>query len=183
MNKLKKSKTLLFILSFFIIASFLYIWYTSIYLIPETPIPNGVQEKILTSQEVNFDQLIDGEWDNLIILSPYCDLKDDGKTFNINFKRLANKSIEYREGQSLFIFCKKDKIKSYFYIESSLAFVDHEVLPYSSKISKADAIFLSIKEGTTQKLILKNNSEEGIENLNCPSLYGQHKKSPLSRVI
>ncbi len=151
-----KVSTIIIIIFILIFSTFTI--FRSYYLIPETPIPNNVQEKILTSQEVNFDQLIDGEWDNLIILSPYCDLERDSKTFNINLKRLANTSIQYHEGQSLFIFCKKDKIESYFYIESSLAFIDHEILPYSCKISKADAIFLSIKEGTGQKLTLKNNA-------------------------
>lgn len=156
MNRLKWRKVLGITVLLFVLLFSFYYWYTSVYLIQETPIPSKVREKILNLQEVDFAKLIDGEWDHLIVLSPYCDLKGDAKTYRFNFRRLANKSIEYREGQTLFIFCKKDRIESYFYLQGSLAYIDHEILPYSFRIPKADATFLPVKEGKGQKINLKN---------------------------
>ncbi|WP_317366753.1 hypothetical protein [uncultured Tyzzerella sp.] len=146
-------KIFIFICILFSFLYGLYVWYNSSYLIKETPIPNDIKEKILELNEINFSELVDGEWDTLIIIPPYSDSKYIKKHFNININRLENSTIKYGDGQSLFIFCKKDKIESYFYIRYPLADIDYTSLNNVYKIPRNEAIFTYVKGETIPKLI------------------------------
>lgn len=128
-----------------------YFWYTSVYLIPEMDISNDIQEKIWESDEIDFSQWIEGEWDSLVIIRPYTDTKTVREKWNINIDRLENDSIKYADGQTLFLFCKKDEIEKYFYIKYPVE-IDDASIPDNERIPKDAAVFSSLQEGETRKL-------------------------------
>lgn len=69
--------------------------------------------------------------------------------------RLANKSIEYGDGQALFVFCKKGKVESYFYIPYTLADIDYTRLPKTQTVLRNEAIFSPVENKTTQNIELQ----------------------------
>ncbi len=145
-NKLKLK--IIILINSFLLLYLSYLYYENFYLIKESCIPKELIR--LESNKIDFDKLISGKWDNLIVVSPYT-LKDVEKNLKINLNRLANKSIDYGEGQSLFIFCKKNKIESYFYIPYDIAEVDFSNL-HNKKINRSDSLFLINKKGINPKL-------------------------------
>ncbi len=153
MSKLKKGSILAVIIVLFLLLFFW--WYDSVYLIQESSIPNEIQEKIHSLNEIDFSKLVDGDWDTLTIISSYTDQKEIQENFNININRLADKSVEYHDGQNLFVFCKKGKVESYFYIPDILADVDYTRLPKTQTVLRNEAIFSPVENKTTQNIELQ----------------------------
>lgn len=133
------------------LAFLFYFWYTFVYLIPEMDISNDIQQKIWESDEIDFSQWIEGEWDSLVILRPYTDTKTVREKWNINIDRLKNDSIKYADGQVLFLFCKKDETESYFYVKYPVK-IDDASIPDNERIPRDEAVFSSLQEGETRKL-------------------------------
>ena len=150
MSKLKKASILVAITVVFLLL--LYWYYDSIYLIQERNIPDEIQKKIHNLSTIDLGELIEGEWDTMTIILPYTDRKEIQKNFNININRLANKSIEFRDGQVLCVFCKKGKIQSYFYLPHTLADIDYTRLPNKQPILRNDAVFLPVEKKTNIEL-------------------------------
>ena len=134
------------------LSSLLYFFYENVYLIEETELPSSMQEKILESAEVDLDSLVEGAWDSLVIIRPYTQAKEVKENFGININRLKNGSIQYGEGQTLFVFCKGNYIESYFYMKYPIQ-VDYESFSYEKKIPRSDAKFQIINDGEMQNLV------------------------------
>lgn len=134
------------------LSSLLYFFYEKVYLLEESELPSSIQEKILESNEVDLDSLVEGEWDSLLIIRPYTQAKEVKEDFGININRLRNGSIQYGEGQTLFIFCKGNHIESYFYMKYPIQ-VDYESFSYEERIPRSDAKFQIINYGEMQNLV------------------------------
>lgn len=154
-KKIKLFKRILLLIIVFCSSCFAYFYGTSIYLIREIEIPKDVQTKIWDAEEIDFSQTINGQWDSLIILHPYIDAKTVKQNFNVNLNRLENKSIEYIDGQALFLFCEKNNIETYFYVKYPIE-IDYESFPDYERIPRNESVFSSIQEGETWKLVKIN---------------------------
>lgn len=148
----KRKITALLVMVFVLLVSS-YMYYSKIYLIDESSIPSEIQDRISKSETIDIGHLIDGEWDTLYIISPYTSIEEVKKEFGVNLDRLRNNSITYIDGQSLFVFCRDRQIQSYFYIKYPLAEVDYSSLPEKHMLPRGEAIFTSVNEQTTHKLV------------------------------
>ncbi|MGJ0848481.1 hypothetical protein SAMN02745784_02243 [Tissierella praeacuta DSM 18095] len=134
----RKTFFVLGIFSFILITT---LYYNSVYLLRESSIPHKIKTEISGLSSVNFDELVTGDWNNIVVVSPYTDSSEIKKQYNINFSRIANKSIEYGDGQSLIIFCEENKVESYFYIPYQVAVIDYSKLPKTQRIERENSIF------------------------------------------
>ncbi|MGL5440508.1 MAG: hypothetical protein ACRDA4_09055 [Filifactoraceae bacterium] len=145
----RKTFLVLGIFSFILIIA---LYYNSVYLLRESSIPSEIKTEISKLDSVNFDKLVTGDWNNIVIVSPYTDSSEIRKQYNINFSRIANKSIEYGDNQSLFIFCEGNKAESYFYIQYQVAVIDYSKLPKMRRIERENSIFTVERKNTGESI-------------------------------
>lgn len=102
------------------------------------------------SEEVNFQEITDFDWDNIYIFTPYSDPKnifkeDKIKNYNISF------NIEHLDTINMIAFVNQNKLVKFVEINRS-DFEFEKIENY--KVSKSDAIFNVIFDGGS-KLVLK----------------------------
>ncbi len=113
-------------------------FYTGVYLLDESSIPYEVTEL----GSINFDEIVSGEWNNIVIVRPYTPTSEIQEQYDINYQRLSNKTIQYADNQILLIFCDDNKVESYFYLPYQIATIDFDTLPTSLRIERANATFV-----------------------------------------
>jgi len=59
--------------------------------------------------KIDFSQLNDFEWDNLIILGPYSTIEEIGEKLNLNLKNISKNGIKYSDYYDLIVFLKNNK--------------------------------------------------------------------------
>ena len=100
-----------------------------------------IKQKIQQSEYVDFSKIVDGEWDNIILITPYTSKSEIKDKYGIDTNRISDFSIEYREDLVLIIFCNEKSIQDYIYWHGNILITEKEKLYDSIKIKREDAKF------------------------------------------
>ena len=100
-----------------------------------------IKQKIQQSEHVDFSKIVDGEWDNIILITPYTSKSEIKDKYGIDANRISDFSIEYREDLVLIIFCNEKSIQDYIYWHGNILITEKEKLYDSIKIKREDAKF------------------------------------------
>ena len=100
-----------------------------------------IKQKIQQSEYVDFSKIVDGEWDNIILITPYTSKSEIKDKYGIDANRISDFSIEYREELVLIIFCNEKSIQDYIYWHGNILITEKEKLYDSIKIKREDAKF------------------------------------------
>lgn len=100
-----------------------------------------IKQKIQQSKYVDFSKIVDGEWDNIILITPYTSKSEIKDKYGIDANRISDFSIEYREDLVLIIFCNEKSIQDYIYWHGNILITEKEKLYDSIKIKREDAKF------------------------------------------
>ena len=100
-----------------------------------------IKQKIQQSEYVDFSKIVDGEWDNIILITPYTSKSEIKDKYGIDANRISDFSIEYREDLVLRIFCNEKSIQDYIYWHGNILITEKEKLYDSIKIKREDAKF------------------------------------------
>ena len=100
-----------------------------------------IKQKIQQSEYVDFSKIVDGEWDNIILITPYTSKSEIKDKYGIDANRISDFSIEYREYLVLIIFCNEKSIQDYIYWHGNILITEKEKLYDSIKIKREDAKF------------------------------------------
>jgi len=100
-----------------------------------------IKQKIQQSEYVDFSKIVDGEWDNIILITPYTSKSEIKDKYGIDANRISDFSIEYREDLVLIIFCNEKSIQDYIYWHGNILITEKEKLYDSIKIKREDAKF------------------------------------------
>ena len=100
-----------------------------------------IKQKIQQSKYVDFSKIVDGEWDNIILITPYTSKSEIKDKYGIDANRISDFSIEYREDLVLIIFCNEKSIQDYIYWHGNILITEKEKLYDSIKLKIEDAKF------------------------------------------
>ena len=100
-----------------------------------------IKQKIQQSEYVDFSKIVDGEWDNIILITPYTSKSEIKDKYGIDANRISDFSIESREDLVLIIFCNEKSIQDYIYWHGNILITEKEKLYDSIKIKREDAKF------------------------------------------
>ena len=100
-----------------------------------------IKQKIQQSEYVDFSKIVDGEWDNIILITPYTSKSEIKDKYGIDANRISDFSIEYREDLVLIIFCNEKSIQDYIYWHGNILITEKEKLYDSIKLKREDAKF------------------------------------------
>ena len=100
-----------------------------------------MKQKIQQSEYVDFSKIVDGEWDNIILITPYTSKSEIKDKYGIDANRISDFSIEYREDLVLIIFCNEKSIQDYIYWHGNILITEKEKIYDSIKIKREDAKF------------------------------------------
>lgn len=106
---------------------------------------------VSSSKEINFDTMIDLDWDEMYVITPYKNPKEFFEKTNGNWKEI-DQSIEVKDDINLVIFLKEKNIVCYFnYPRANGDFV----FSGDGVFSRDSTNFTVINEGNEIKLILQ----------------------------
>ena len=99
-------------------------------------------ESLLKSDngKINFSQLNDFEWDNLIILGPYSTMEEIGEKLNLNLKNISNNGIRYSDYYHLIVFLKNNKSVKIVELKKAMQ-------PIRTIINKEKSLFVTDSDG------------------------------------
>ena len=100
-----------------------------------------IKQKIQQSEYVDLSKIVDGVWDNIILITPYTSKSEIKDKYGIAANRISDFSIEYREDLVLIIFCNEKSIQDYIYWHGNILITEKEKLYDSIKIKREDAKF------------------------------------------
>ncbi|MGD8782670.1 MAG: hypothetical protein PVH88_27405 [Ignavibacteria bacterium] len=70
-----------------------------------------IEEVVLSGEEtLNFNDITEFDWNNLVIFTPYSSIEKYGSIFNIDVKPILYTGMSYRDDVCLLVFLKNNKI-------------------------------------------------------------------------
>ncbi len=99
-------------------------------------------ESVLKSDngKIDFSQLNDFEWDNLIILGPYSTIEEIGEKLNLNLKNISKNGIRYSDYCDLIVFLKNNKSVKIVELKKAMQ-------PIRTIINKEKSLFVTDSDG------------------------------------
>ncbi|WP_107837953.1 hypothetical protein [Metasolibacillus meyeri] len=141
-----KSHKLLKYVIFFLCLAILVVILYNIYKINENDIIlSNIKQEVQQKDYVDFSKIVEGDWDNMILVTPYTDKTKIKNSYGIAVNRISDFSIAYREDSVLIIFCKGESIQNYIYWLGSVSSSEDEKLYDSLQIKREDAQFKTDK--------------------------------------
>ena len=138
---LKTNKVWKYMVGLFILIISAIVFY-SFYMIDDNDkILLDIKQKIQQSEYVDLSKIVDGVWDNIILITPYTSKSEIKDKYGIDANRISDFSIEYREDLVLIIFCNEKSIQDYIYWHGNILITEKEKLYDSIKIKREDAKF------------------------------------------
>ncbi|MEC1177236.1 hypothetical protein P9B03_01965 [Metasolibacillus meyeri] len=143
-------KYVIFFLCFTILVVVLY----NIYKINESDIIlSNIKQEVQQNDYVDFSKVVEGDWDNIILVTPYTDKAKIKNNYGIAVNRISDFSIAYRDDSVLIIFCKGESIQNYIYWLGSVSSSEDEKLYDSLQIKREDAQFKTSNNNVFLNLI------------------------------
>ncbi len=143
---MKKSTKLILAGLILILTLFAGIFYFDIYKTSEnihlkTKIEAAI-EQIPENGIANFSELVEGEWNRMIIVTPYTSMESVKENFHIPSEKISNDNIELLDTTELIIFCKDDQIENYIYLDKFVLDRAPELSSYLSfEVSRENSTF------------------------------------------
>jgi|GEM_PF-1513250 len=150
MRKLKK--LLIILMSIVILSAFVfwkYMYYPKI--AEDIKLNEKIKSTVSTSNTIDFRDITDFDWDNMIIIPPYGIPKDILKEHNIKRANI-NRSIEVSDSINMIIFTNREQIISYVNYKRNDGDFD---IQRDTQFKKDTAIFDIIKTNQQIKLVQK----------------------------
>lgn len=116
---------------------------------------------------LDFDQLVEGDWNRMCIITPYTPLEDAVKATGLNLERMENYSIHYRDDVNLWVFSKDMMVRKYYYVPRSIVNVEPQKIK-SGGYEREEAIFM-VETRQGQEFLAHMDDRRTLEN-------GQNKK-------
>ena len=130
----------------FLILTILVVVLYNFYKINESDtILSNIKQEVQRNEYVDFSKIVDGDWDNIILISPYTDKAKIKKKYGIDANRISDFSVAYREDRVLILFCKGESIQNYVYLVGGFSSSEDEKLDDSFQIKREDAKFKTDK--------------------------------------
>lgn len=85
--------------------------------------------------------MVDGDWDNIILVTPYTDKAEIKNKFGIAVNRISDFSIAHRDDRVLIVFCKGESIQNYINWIGTFSTSEDEKLYDSIQIKREYAKF------------------------------------------
>ncbi|MDW0110938.1 hypothetical protein [Sporosarcina aquimarina] len=104
-------------------------------------IHSSVQQEIERNDYVDFSALVEGDWDTIILVTPYTSKAELKEKYGIAVNRISNFSIEYLDDRMLVVFCQGKRIQDYMYWTGRLSLSKGEQLYETTRIKREDAQF------------------------------------------
>ncbi|WP_186672910.1 hypothetical protein [Sporosarcina sp. BP05] len=141
-----KSRNLLTYVMFFLVLTILTVVLYNTYKINESDtILSNIKSEVQQNEYVDFSEIVDGDWDNIILVTPYTDKAEIKKKYGIDANRISDFSVAYREDRVLILFCKGESIQNYIYWFGSVSSSENEKLYGSFQIKREDTEFKTDK--------------------------------------
>lgn len=114
----------------------------SFYTLHETDeIRERVQQEVKQNGYVDFSKVVGGDWDSVLIVTPYTDKAELKKKYGIAVNRISDFSIAYLDDRTLLVFCKGKRIQQYSYWFGRISLNGEESLHDLSQLKKNDTKF------------------------------------------
>lgn len=97
-----------------------------------------IERNILEKEYINIDEIVIGEWDQLLIIGPYTEKKKAEKESSIRLNPIKSYNMDINDSANLLVFCYDGKVSKYVYLSRSIADIDLN----------------SIKDDSTNKTVL-----------------------------
>lgn len=102
---------------------------------------SSIKSEVQQNEYVDFSEIVDGDWDNVILVTPYTDKAEIKNKYGIAANRISDFSIAHRDDRVLIIFCKGESIQNYIYWFGSVSSNKDEKLYGSFQIKREDTEF------------------------------------------
>lgn len=106
---------------------------------------SNIKQEVQKNEYVELSEIVDGDWDNIIIVNPYTDKAEINNKYGIAVNRISDFSVAHRDDRVLIIFCKGKSIQNYIYWSGSIFSSEDEKIYNSIKIKKEDTKFKADK--------------------------------------
>lgn len=104
-------------------------------------IRSKIKQEVQQTEYVDFGKVVNGDWDNIILVTPYADKAEIKRSYGISVNRISDFSIAYRDDRVLFIFCKGKNIQDYVYWFGSVSLSETEKMYNPLQIKREDSKF------------------------------------------
>ncbi|WP_432355613.1 hypothetical protein [Sporosarcina sp. A2] len=101
----------------------------------------NVKQEVQQNKYVDFSKMVDGDWDNIILVTPYTDKAEIKNKFGIAVNRISDFSIAHRDDRVLIVFCKGESIQNYINWIGTFSTSEDEKLYDSIQIKREYAKF------------------------------------------
>ncbi|MGM7634448.1 hypothetical protein [Bacillus sp. Hm123] len=108
-------------------------------------IHSNIKQEVQQNEYVDFNKIVDGDWDNIILVNSYTDKAEIKNKYGIAANRISDFSVAYRDDRVLIIFCKGESIQNYIYWFGSVSSSKDEKIYGSIQIKREDAKFKTDK--------------------------------------
>lgn len=90
---------------------------------------------------LNFDRLVEGDWNRMCIITPYTSREEAMKATGLDLERMAEYSIDLRDDVNLWIFAKGMMLQRYYYVPRKMVDVEPRKLK-TGGYEREEAIFM-----------------------------------------
>lgn len=104
-------------------------------------IRSKIEKEVQQDEYVDFGKAVNGDWDNIILVTPYTDKTELKNNYGISVNRISDFSIAYRDDRVLILFCKGESIQNYVYWFGSVSLSETEKMYGSLQINREDSKF------------------------------------------
>lgn len=90
---------------------------------------------------LNFDRLVEGDWNRMCIITPYTSMDEAMKATGLDLERMDDYSIHLRDDVNLWVFAKGMMLRRYYYVPRSVVDVEPRKLKIGG-YDREEAIFM-----------------------------------------
>ncbi|WP_317944438.1 hypothetical protein [Sporosarcina saromensis] len=104
-------------------------------------IRSNIEKEVQQDEYVDFGKAVNGDWDNIILVTPYTEKTRIKNNYGISVNRISDFSIAYRDDRVLILFCKGESIQNYVYWFGSVSLSETEKMYGPLQIKREDSKF------------------------------------------
>ena len=87
-------------------------------------IAENIVGELKAGNKIDFQKIIDGEWDSMVIVGPYTPRKKAEKFCTVKLDKIKHYRMDYSDSETLLVFCKGRQVLKYAYLKNQTASID-----------------------------------------------------------
>ncbi|MUP47250.1 hypothetical protein E0K83_16030 [Gramella sp. BOM4] len=105
---------------------------------PDENLQENVENELQEKSSVNFDNITDFEWDNLLILGPYSQVEIVEDSLNLNLSNIRQNEIKHTDFYSLIVFLKDRKSVNIIELNRAFNYPNTKLIPRNKSYFEID---------------------------------------------